>query len=182
MISWICRKILDLWGWKVTGTIPNHVAKKLYITIPHTSNWDFPVGILLKYGYHMDVQYLAKKSLFIPGIAWLFKALGGIPVDRSKSNNFVDATVDTLKKYDKISISIAPEGTRKKVHQLKSGFYWITVKAELPIYFVKFDWGNMNVDFSPPFHPTGNYENDLKIITNHFSGIKGKRPNHGWPD
>ncbi len=180
MISWLFKKIYKIWGWTVTGTIPNHMKKKIYITIPHTSNWDFPIGILLKYGFGMDVQFLAKKSLFNPPFGWVFKKLGGIPVDRSKNNNFVDSTVDTLNKYDKISISIAPEGTRKAVSTIKSGFYWISVKSGIPLIFVKFDWGTKNVDFSGPFIPSGDYDKDLEIIKTHFEGVIGKIPTNGW--
>lgn len=180
MISWICRKIYAWWGWKLTGVIPNHIKKKIYITIPHTSNWDFPVGILLKFGFGMDVQYLIKNSFMRPPIGWIFKKLGGIGVDRSKANNFVDRTVDIFNEYDKISISIAPEGTRKKVDKLKSGFYWIALKAKVPLIFVQFDWGTKTVNFADPYHVSGDYKKDLVDIKNHFSGIVGHTPENGW--
>ena len=179
MIRWLARKILKWWGWVVTGTIPNHMKKKIYIVIPHTSNWDFPVGILLKFGYKMDVQYLAKDSLFKPLYGWFFRMLGGIPVDRSKSSNMVDNIIDALSKYEKISIALAPEGTRKKVTKLKSGFYWISYKSGIPLIFVKFDWANIVVDFAQPFKPCGDYEHDLKIIEDHFKDVVGRVPEKG---
>jgi 1-acyl-sn-glycerol-3-phosphate acyltransferase len=147
--------------------------------IPHTSNWDFPVGILLKFGYRMDVQYIAKHTLFRPPFGWFFRWTGGIPVDRSKKNNFVNAMVETLKKYDKISLSLAPEGTRKKVKKLKSGFYWIAHKSNVPLIFVRFDWGKKIVSFSDPFHTTGEYEADLKVIKEHFKSASGRIPEYG---
>lgn len=153
--------------------------KKIYIAIPHTSNWDFPIGILAKFGYNMDVQYVAKDSLFKPPFGWFFRWTGGIPVDRSKSNNFVDATVSTLQSYDKISICLAPEGTRKKVDSLKSGFYWISHKSGIPLIFVGFDWGKKVMSYSDPFTPSGDYEADLKIIKDHFKDFVGKIPEYG---
>ena len=155
------------------------MAKKIYIVIPHTSNWDFPVGILAKFGYHMDVQYVAKDSLFRPPFGWFFRWTGGIPVDRSKKNNFVDATVESMNKYDKISICLAPEGTRKRVDKLKSGFYWISHKSGVPLIFVRFDWGKMIMSYSDPFVPTGDYEADLKIIEDHFKDAIGRIPEYG---
>lgn len=179
MISWIFRKIFKLCGWKVTGNLPKSLKKKIYIAIPHTSNWDFPIGILVKFGFGLDVQYVAKDSLFKPPFGWFFKKTGGIPVIRSKSTNFVDETVKALKNYDRISLCLAPEGTRSKVDKLKSGFYWISFNSGVPLIFVKFDWQSKEMDFSEPFTPSGDYESDLLIIKNHFKDVIGKIPHKG---
>jgi 1-acyl-sn-glycerol-3-phosphate acyltransferase len=176
MIQFICRLILKIWGFKQTGTYPSHIPKKIYAVYPHTSNWDFPLGILLKGAIPMGVKYIAKDSLFKWPYGWLFRKLGGIPVDRSKSTNFVDAMVDLYQRYDRLSFAIAPEGTRKKVDKFKSGFYYIAVKAKIPIILVKFDYKNKEVHFSDPFYPSGNYDEDLKLIIAHFRGTVGKNP------
>ena len=180
MIQHICKLILKIWGFKITGTVPYAIKKKIYIAMPHTSNWDFLLGILNKGALKLDVKYLAKSSLFKSPFAWFFRMTGGIPVDRSKHNNFVQEVVDVFDKYDTISIALAPEGTRKKVDKLKSGFYYIAMKAKVPIIFVKFDFGKMEVNYSEPFMPTGNYEEDLVKILDHFKGTKGKNPELGF--
>ncbi|MBK8348603.1 MAG: 1-acyl-sn-glycerol-3-phosphate acyltransferase [Saprospiraceae bacterium] len=83
------------------------------LSIPHTSNWDFPLGILMKFAMPIDVNYVGKTSLFKWPYGWLFRWLGGIPVDRKKNTNFVDSMVALYNKYDRLAFAIAPEGTRK---------------------------------------------------------------------
>jgi 1-acyl-sn-glycerol-3-phosphate acyltransferase len=179
MISKICRAILKWWGWKVVF-IENQMPKKvMFVIIPHTSNWDFPVGILIMNGYNINLKWIAKDVLFKFPHGFLFRWLGGIGVDRKKSNNFVDAAVSEISKYDSLSLAIAPEGTRKKVDKLKSGFYWIAHKSNMPLLFVKFDWENMIVEFSKPYTTTGDYDQDLRVIENHFKGVRGRIPEHG---
>ena len=176
MVKMLCRFLLKLWGFKVTGPNPEVVPKKVYAVYPHTSNWDFLLGILLKFAMPIDVNYIAKDSLFRWPHGILFRKLGGIPVDRSKNNNFVDTMANLYNKYDKLAFAISPEGTRKSVSKFKSGFYYIAVKAKVPIILVKFDFGNKVVDYSEPFYPTGVYADDLPFIINLFKGTKGKNP------
>ncbi|MBK9742169.1 MAG: 1-acyl-sn-glycerol-3-phosphate acyltransferase [Saprospiraceae bacterium] len=176
MVKMLCRFLLKLWGFKVTGPNPEVVPKKVYAVYPHTSNWDFLLGILLKFAMPIDVNYIAKDSLFRWPHGILFRKLGGIPVDRSKNNNFVDTMANLYNKYDKLAFAISPEGTRKSVSKFKSGFYYIAVKAKVPIILVKFDFGNKVVDYSEPFYPTGVYADDLPFIIKHFKGTKGKNP------
>ena len=154
--------------------------KVLIAVVPHTSNWDFPIGIMLRPVLGMDIKFLAKGSLFKPPFGRLFRALGGYPVDRSGNVKFVDAVVNLLNQHDEMLISMSPEGTRKKVDRLKSGFYWIAVGAKIPIMLCKFDWENKLVGFSEAFMPSGDYQKDLKILEAYFKGIKGKIPEFGW--
>jgi 1-acyl-sn-glycerol-3-phosphate acyltransferase len=171
---------LKIWGWKVTGNFPTREKKKLYVVMPHTSNWDFPVGIFLKFGYNMDVQYIAKHTLFEGPFGWFFRATGGVPVDRSKSTNFVDAVAETFSKYDKLSFAIAPEGTRKKVNKLRTGFYWIARKAQVPMVLVKWDWGKMNLHFSEGIYATEDFDADMAGILAFFKDAKGRIPENGY--
>lgn len=176
MIKWICRLILKLWGFRYQGNFGTDIPKKIFAVYPHTSNWDFPLGILLKGGIPLDVNYVGKESLFRRPYGWFFRWLGGIPVNRAKSTNFVDSMVELFKKYDRLSFAIAPEGTRKRVRKFRSGFYYIALKAEIPIILVKFDFKNKIVDFSEPFIPSGNYASDLQFIINHFKNTQGINP------
>jgi 1-acyl-sn-glycerol-3-phosphate acyltransferase len=184
MFRLFCGMILRLWGFRVTGPNPEKIAKKVYVVYPHTSNWDFPLGILLKFGMPIDVNYIAKDSLFKWPYGWFFRWLGGVPVDRSKSTNFVDAMAAQYAKYDKLAFAIAPEGTRKRVRKFKSGFYFIAQKANVPLILVKFDFKRKEVDFSEPFYITGVYADDMKHIITHFKGTTGKNPDQAclWED
>lgn len=177
MLKTLSQFILNkIWGWKIIGTIPDDLKKSILIVIPHTSNWDFPLGILVRTVIEKDIKFLAKSSLFKPLYGWLFKALGGYPVDRSKNNNMVDAVVDIFNNKEAFSIQIAPEGTRSKVDHLKTGFYYISLKAKVPLILTKFDYEHKQVVFSSPFYPTGNKEADFEFIYDYFRGVKGKHP------
>ena len=176
----ISRFILKIWGWKIVGTIPNDVPKKLYVVVPHTSNWDFPIGILLKFGYNMGVGFIAKDSLFKFPHGWIFRALGGIAVNRKKTQGFIEAVVETIKKNDRFCTAIAPEGTRKKVKKLKKGFYFIARGAEIPIVYVKFNWGTKELEFEKPHYAADTIDEELENLNSYFAGVKGKIPEWSW--
>ncbi len=165
-----------VWGWKIDQVYPMEIKKSVIIVFHHTSNWDFPIGILLRPILHLDTRYVGKKSLFFFPLGILMRALGGVPVDRSKHSNFVDAVASLFNDYESFKITITPEGSRSKATKLKSGFYYIALKANVPIVRCKFDWGRMTVGFSEPFYPTGDYEADLPEILSYFKGITGKYP------
>jgi 1-acyl-sn-glycerol-3-phosphate acyltransferase len=165
-----------LWGWKIDVPYPKRVLKSVVIPMPHTSNWDFPIGILIRPIMGDNVAFAAKKSLFFFPLGLLMRALGGYPVDRSKNTNFVDACVKIFNEKETFILAVAPEGTRTKVTKLKTGFYHIAIKAAVPIVCCKFDWGTKTVGFSEPFYPTGDYEVDLPKILTYFKGVKGKYP------
>lgn len=176
MLGWLCRKIFFGWGWKIDGHIPNEVPKKLYVVIPHTSNWDFPVGILMKYAFDMEVGFIAKSSLFVFPFGYLFKALGGVPVDRSKKSNLIEKVVEVYNSKDRFCTAIAPEGTRKKVNRLKSGFYYIAKNANIPIVYVTFDWQNKVVKYAPPKMPEATKDAEITFAEKHFEGVLGRIP------
>ncbi|MEZ5059826.1 MAG: 1-acyl-sn-glycerol-3-phosphate acyltransferase [Saprospiraceae bacterium] len=177
----ICSFLLKLWGFKIEGRYPHHIPKCLIIVMPHTSNWDFPLGLLVRCSLSAKGNFVAKNSLFKPPFGFIFYWLGGVPVDRSKNNNFVSAVVESFKTRDEMRLVIAPEGTRKKVDRIKTGFYWIARGAELPLIFCKFDWGKRIVTFSEAFYPSGDPQEDFEKILDHFRGIQGYNPEQGIP-
>lgn len=152
----------------------------MLIVIPHTSNWDFPLGLLVRSAEKIKVKFVAKHTLFKPGIGWLFKALGGIPVDRSKRGNTVEAMADLYNDRDELSIVIAPEGTRKKVDRLKKGFYYIAKRAKVPIVPIKFDFRNKEVNFGDPFYTTEDENADLDFFEHYFDGVEGRIPENSY--
>lgn len=125
-------------------------------------------------------KYLGKKSLFKPPFGWIFRVTGGYPVDRSKNQNQVDAVVDILNSKEEFIITLAPEGTRSKVERFKSGFYYIALKAKVPIVLCGFDYGNKKVIFNEPaFYPSGRFDDDMEQILSFYRGIRGKNPELG---
>ena len=169
-----------LFGWKVTGQIPPEVKQFVMIVAPHTSNWDFMVGLAARSILRLDnTKYVAKKELFRFPFGWLFKALGGYPVDRSKHNNFVDSVVDLFHTHKDFSICLTPEGTRSYASKWKTGFYYIAQKANLPIVMVSFNYALKEVRVEPPFQITGNIENDFEYMMDYYRKIPGKKPEQG---
>jgi len=180
MFGWVCRLLFKTWGWKKQGEIPYHLPKKLYVVIPHTSNWDFPLGIMLKYGYKMEVGFIAKSSLFKWPYGWVFRALDGIPVDRKKTQGFIDSVVKVINERERFSTSIAPEGTRGKVTKLKTGFYHIARMSNIPLIYVKFDWGNKIVDFGKPRKVYDSLEEELDFIQEYYKNTVGRIPENSY--
>jgi len=176
MLSYISKVLLKLWGFKITGTFPHHAKKKVMIIAPHTSNWDFPLGMLVRTALKADVNFVAKKSLFVFPFGYFFRALGGIAVDRKKSQSFVDMNVELFKERDSFTLQIAPEGTRKKVDAFKTSFYWIAWNAKVPLFLGKFDWENKEVHFNDEFPMSGDIEKDMPLIYDYYRGVKGRNP------
>ena len=180
LFRWIFSLAFRMAGWKIKGRIPHHLDKFVLIVGPHTSSKDFYLGIAIKSICHLEyVKFLGKAELFWFPLGIIIRALGGYPVDRSKNMNLVDYVVDIFNSKDRFAIAIAPEGTRKKVEKLKSGFYHIAKKAGIPIVMIGFDFKEKFVEFCEPFYPTDNYEEDMEFILHYFSGITGANPSLG---
>lgn len=161
-------------GWKIVGTIAPEIKKCVMIVVPHTSWYDFFLGVFTRGITKLDMHYVAKKELFAFPFGYFFKWTGGTPLNRSKNENKVDTIVKIFKEKDVFRLAIAPEGTRKKVTNWKTGFYYIAKKANIPIIPVAFDFGNKQVVFHSPFIPTESIENDLHFLESFFIGVKGK--------
>lgn len=174
MFSSIARWLYKLAGWKTAGPVPHHLPKSIWVVAPHNSNWDFPVGVGARATFRMWVEYLAKKELFTPYTGWFFRALGGKPVDRSRANNLVDAVVDVFNQNERLHVCITPEGTRSDVAKLKTGFYYMALKANVPLILVGFNYPDKTVELSEPLYVTGNYEQDMISFYEFFSRIPGK--------
>ncbi len=172
--------ILRLLGWKVVGQIPPDLKKYVVVAAPHTSGWDFPLGILSRASIGVDIKYIGKKSLFRPPFGWLMRKLGGYPVDRSKAQNYVQSVVDIFNGKDAFAIALSPEGTRGKVEKFKTGFYYIAKGAGIPILLVSFDYSKRIVKYDPDlFYPTDDAEADLAQIWDYYKAIRGKNPERG---
>lgn len=180
MAHWLSKLILKWWGIRIDGTIPADCKKSIVAVVPHTSAWDFPLGILLRNAMKREIGFVAKDSLFRFPFGWFFYWLGGRPVNRSKSNNYVEAIAEVFRNVDRFHLSIAPEGTRQRVDKLKTGFYYMAIAAEVPIVLCKFDWENRVVTFREPFWPSGDAEKDFAFFYAYFKGVKGRIPENSF--
>jgi 1-acyl-sn-glycerol-3-phosphate acyltransferase len=150
------------------------------MVMPHTSWQDFFVGLFARGIIGLEMHWVGKKELFRFPMGGFFRWMGGEPLDRSGGLNKVDSIAAIFKKRAVFRMAIAPEGTRKKVGGLKTGFYYIALKAGVPIVPVAFDFENQSVKVGDYFYPTGNTEADLSILLGHYIGVKGKIPENGF--
>lgn len=166
-----------LLGWKTVGEFPE-LEKCVVAVVPHTSWFDFLLGLLVRRLVNQEINFIGKKSLFSPPFGWYFRWMGGAPIDRSKSSDTVTAIANIFKEKKVFRLALSPEGTRKKVTQWKTGFYYIAKAANVPIILVAFDYGHKQVKFSKPFTPTENKEGDFKKYRKFFEGSIGKIPEY----
>ena len=171
VVSWFFYKVL---GWKIEGDFPVNFQKYVVIVVPHTSWVDFPMGILIRYITGIESRFVGKESLFKGPFGWFFKAMGGIPVDRSNRQNFVDKIVALFDSHEAFVFSMSPEGTRKKVGAWKTGFYYIAKNANVPMVKVALDYPKKLVRIAAPYKITGQQELDFKNFTAFFEGTVGK--------
>ena len=141
LAKFIYFKIL---GWKLLGEFPK-VDKCLVIVVPHTSWVDFLLGLLVRKVVNEEINYIGKKSLFKPPFGWYFRWMGGAPIDRDKSTYRVSAIANIFDGRQKFRLALSPEGTRKKVTEWKTGFYYIAKATGAPIVLVAFDFGKKQV-------------------------------------
>ncbi|MCB4808377.1 1-acyl-sn-glycerol-3-phosphate acyltransferase [Tamlana sp. 62-3] len=166
-----------LLGWQIAGNTnmsKNKVKKAVIIAVPHTSWHDFYIGVLLRTIIAIKINFVGKKELFIFPFGLFFRAMGGTPVNRGSNENKVEAMAKLFKNKEEFRITLAPEGTRKKVQKWRSGFYYIAKMANVPIIMVTFDFKNKQNKISEPFYPTENKEADFIFMENFFKGVKGK--------
>jgi 1-acyl-sn-glycerol-3-phosphate acyltransferase len=172
---WLGRTSYALTGWHFAGELPD-LPKFVLIVAPHTSNWDFLVGVGALFGLHLNVSYLGKESLFHGPMGTVMRWLGGIPVDRSVSRDRVTEMIDTFREHDRLVFVFTPEGTRKRVTEWKTGFYHVAVGAGVPIVPVAFDYGNKAVVIGKPFYPTGDAAGDIAKLRGFYANVTAKNP------
>ena len=168
-----------LMGWRFNGKFPN-IDKCVIAVVPHTSNWDFPLGLVIRKIWNIEVNYIGKKSLFKWPYAWFFKWTGGAPIDRTKNSDTVQATAALFKERKIFRLALSPEGTRKRVAQWKTGFYYIAKTAAVPLVLVTFDYGQKQVKISEPIYTTDNKEADFNVFEDFYQGALGKNPSQGF--
>jgi 1-acyl-sn-glycerol-3-phosphate acyltransferase len=167
-------------GWKIVGTISPEIKKCVMMVMPHTSAHDFYLGIFTRGILGLEMNFVAKKELFRFPFGYYFRYMGGAPLDRSGGLNKVDSIAAIFDKKEVFRLAIAPEGTRKFVKEIKTGFYYIALKANVSIIPVAFDFGKKEVRIGQPLQPTGNLDHDVALLSQHFINVTGKIPECGY--
>jgi len=175
-MKWLCRLYLLIIGWKTGSRLPASVKKCVLVGAPHTSNMDYLVALATLYASGVRVRFLAKKSLFRFPLGIIMRLTGGVPVDRSKHNNMVEAMIGMFAANDKLVLLIPAEGTRSYVKEWKSGFYYTALGANVPIALGYLDYGRKIAGFGELFYPTGDYQRDLAVIKDYYRQFKPRYP------
>ena len=181
-LNWLerlIRRVLLLWfkrgGWTISGQLPPD-RKFVIMGASHTSNWDFLVFLGAVHALDRRVHFIGKHSLFRWPLGGFMRALGGIPVDRGASRDLVSQVVAQFDAHDDFILVVAPEGTRSRTTQWKTGFYQIALKAGVPIVCAGPDYSTRRGVIGPVIRPTGNYAEDLKPAFAFFRTITPRHP------
>jgi 1-acyl-sn-glycerol-3-phosphate acyltransferase len=169
-----------LLGWRIDGFMHPEIKKCVMIVVPHTSNLDFFIGVLTRGSIGLEMNFVAKKELFSFPFGAYFKWMGGAPLNRHRNENKVDAIAAIFNARDIFRLAIAPEGTRKKVEVWKTGFYYIALKANVPVIAVAFDYGTKTVKIAQPYYVTGNIEEDIAVLEKHYKSVVGYNPKYSY--
>lgn len=166
--------LLRLVGWRSVMVWPPE-PRGVIIVYPHTSNWDFILGMLFKIGYGLPANWIGKTEMFPWPFTGLLKWLGGIPVDRKRVTGFLDALLEEFRRRDWIWVAIAPEGTRSHADHIKSGFYQLAVAADVPVALGYIDYGSRTVGIDTYLRMSGDREADLAKIRDFYASKRGRR-------
>ena len=178
MLKAFCRWLLyKKRGWSLNIT-EDHPDKFIICLAPHTSNWDFFLGLLYSRAEGMQCNFMMKKEWFFWPLGPLFKKLGGIPVHRQKHTSMTDAMAESAKTSKTFHLCITPEGTRSRNPNWKKGFYFIALKAGLPILLYGIDYEKRLIQCTRTVIPSGDVESDMQEIKNYFKNFRGKIPNN----
>lgn len=166
-----------LGGWRVEGELPN-VRKAIIPVAPHTSNWDFFIGVFVMLALGLNLSYLGKHTIFRFPVNNLLRWLGGIPVDRRAAAGVVEQMVVQFKQRDELILALSPEGTRTKVAEWKKGFLHIAKAAQVPVIPVALDFSRKVVDITAPIMITGDIDAELRRVKAALAHAVGKHPEH----
>jgi 1-acyl-sn-glycerol-3-phosphate acyltransferase len=171
---------MGLLGWRFEGAVPDR-PKLVIVVAPHTSNWDFPVGLCAALALGLRFRFLGKDALFKPPFGWFMRWLGGIAVNRSAPDGIMEGAVALFARED-FFLAITPEGTRRRVERWKTGFWRIAREARVPVWPVALDWSRRVVRLDPVFEATEDRDADVRALQSRFTPPMARRPqDYGVP-
>lgn len=175
LIHWLLLQWFVRSGWTISGSLPPD-RKFVIMGASHTSNWDFLVFLGAVHALDRKVHFIGKQSLFRWPLGGFMRALGGIPVDRSSRQDLVSQVVDQLDAHHDFILVVAPEGTRSRTTEWKTGYYQIAMKAGVPIVAAGPDFPSKRGVFGPVIRPTGNYAEDMRPAFDFFRTLIPRYP------
>ena len=175
MFKSLCRLIFRKMGWQVEMTVP-YRDKCIICVAPHTSNWDFIIAELYYHSIGRTAGFLMKMEWFFWPMGVLFRSMGGIPVERNRHVSLTDRVAEAAMKAERFELAVTPEGTRSLATKWKRGFYFIALKAGLPIQLYAIDYKNKRIVCTQELVPSGDVEADMRLIMDYYRPYEGKYP------
>ncbi|WP_333608635.1 lysophospholipid acyltransferase family protein [Arsukibacterium sp.] len=175
MMSRIARWLLRRFGWRCQGQLPA-CSHCVIIFAPHTSNWDFVLMYLYKLAMGVRVSFLGKHQIFRWPFGWFFRALGGIPVIRDQQQDVVELCSRLFAEQPRLWLAMAPEGTRSKTAYWRTGFYYIALKAGIPVQLTYLDNNTKTLGLGPCLQLTGDIQQDFAQLRQFYADKEGIRP------
>ncbi len=173
--AWLGRSVLKLLGWRFEGQWQDD--PKMVITVaPHTSNWDFVIGIAVVFCLRLNISFFGKHSIFIPPFDFFLRRWGGIPIDRTKKHGVVAQIIDEIESRDSMLLCLAPEGTRSKVVPWKTGFLHIAAQAKVPVFMIGLDYKKKSIVLGPKFMPSENIPLEIQKVYEFYARVHAKFP------
>ena len=166
---------LRLAGWQFEGEFPNR-GKLVIVAAPHTSNWDFVIGMTGVFALGLDLHWMGKHTLFKPPFGGFMRWLGGLGIDRRAAHGVVEQVTEEFDRREQLLLVVTPEGTRSKVERWKTGFWHIARSAEVPIMLGGIDYARKRLLFGPVMHPGTSLEEDMTTILAYYRGMTPRRP------
>lgn len=173
-----------LWlsGWKIKGVFPNHLTKAIIIAAPHTSNWDFFVGMTTRFTQGFHSNFLIKDSwLTIPMVGSWMRNVGAVGVDRSKEKkaSITQQIIELFTHREEFILTITPEGTRSYNPNWKTGFWHIATATNTPLVLIGIDAKEKQIVIRNDFELSNDLQTDIKRLKQYFSQFEGIIPHQG---
>ena len=175
LVRWLALLVFKCAGWKSEGHQPD-LPRYVIIAAPHTSNWDFIFTLCLAFIHRLNAVIMMKDAWFRWPLGPLFRWLGALPINRSRTNNVVAQSIARFQQRDRLVLVVPPSGTRKRVLYWKTGFYHIANGAGVPIVLGFLDYQRKVGGFGPVVQPTGDLDVDMAVIRAFYRDISGKYP------
>ena len=174
------RMLMRLSGWRFEGVLPD-VPKLVIAVAPHTTNWDFVIGVMVLWALDIKISFLGKHTLFRGAFGKWMRSIGGIPIDRESTHGVVGDAVQAFERAQRMVLALAPEGTRQLGKGFKMGFLHIAHGANVPVLLAYFDFSRKVIGFGPMLVTTGDVEGDMQIVLDFYRPIRGKY-RKAWQD
>ena len=175
--GWLGSSLISITGWKFEGELPQY-PKMVIAVAPHTSNWDFFLGVAVLFALRIKIRFLGKHSIFVPVVKQLLESIGGMPVNRKSSHGVVEQVVKQFDSQSKMILAVAPEGTRSPKFPWKTGFLAIAYKAKAPVALIGFDYKRKCIVFGPVVFSEGDFDEDMLQVYEFYSKIPAKYPDN----